>query len=420
MSLINDVLNELEKSRDEVPEHKAALMGMAPAIKKQQGAVWWKLTYWLIILAIAVGITWHYHPRLPQLFTNLSTTITTVKNRITKIKQGEEKTPPVTPAIAQPQTVPQLPMVRLQQVTLEQKNNQTILDYILSAPTSYYIEHGSEQQLFITLNNTNVLGNLPVSLANSFIFSLNTTQNKSNIVSLLTLLPGTKIDELQLIDKPQPHIHLVLSNPQLTTELTKGSLSKVPTQLTPEEQKAERYREIRQFLAHNEIRSAIQKLHLFVGDYPNHTQARITLVSLLIKEGRLQKADDILTVAFNKFRDYPPFIKLKAHILIKENRTMAAIDLLQQHFATASPSDVEYFALLAALYQQHGSYMAAAGLYNQLTKIQPQKTSWWLGLGVALENAGKTNAAREAYRHAYNSTDVPPELSAFLNDKINK
>jgi len=195
---------------------------------------------------------------------------------------------------------------------------------------------------------------------------------------------------------------------------------KVPTPISPEQQIAGRYQDIQDLLAQNKIDEAIPKLHLFIGDYPNHLQAREMLVSLLIKEGRLQEANDVLTVGLNKYQSYTPFIKLKAHILIKQNNVSAAITLLQKYITNIDAGDVEYLALLAALHQQQGQFIQAAGLYDQLTKIQPQKTLWWIGLGVALENAGQKNAAREAYQLAYNKSDVPPDLGAFLSDKIKK
>jgi tetratricopeptide (TPR) repeat protein len=400
MSLINDVLNELEKNKKSTPKQHEALAGMVPTIKKQEGETRWKFVYWLIILAIVLSVAWHYRP---SFVVNIPKTIASLqKNKLLASMAPKPQAP----------IIPQPPKVKLQNIVLEQKDNKNVLDFILSEPTQYYIEHNSEQQFFITLSDTGVSGNLPISIDNTLITAFNTKQNNNNIVSTITLLPGTKIEVLQLVNTP-PHLHLVLSNPQLI----KASLSKIPTLLSPEEQATESYHEIEQLLMQNKNQAASQKLHIFIGDFPSHNQARLTLVTLLIKEGRLQKADDILMVGLNKYGDYSPFIKLKAHILVKQNRVAAAIELLQNNLANNN-DDVEYLALLAALYQQQGAFMPAAELYNQLTRIQPQKASWWLGLGIALESANKRNAAKEAYQRAYDSSDISPELSAFLDNKV--
>ena len=401
------MLNELEKNKQgDQTSQQEALSGINPSVIKQKYTLDKKIIFRIfifiiIILSISTGIAWLYRSKTASKSPKINSTIEATnaqKNVAATLEQ------------------PPLPTIKLQNITLEQKDNRTILDFILSAPTQYLVEHSTEQQLSITLNNAGLLGNLPVALEKSFIVTLNTKQNNNDIISTLTLLPGTKVDELQLIDKPQPHLHLAFSNAQLTN----SSMLKVPTPISPEQQIAERYQDIQDLLAQNKIDEAIPKLHLFIGDYPNHLQAREMLVSLLIKEGRLQKANDVLIVGLNKYQSYIPFIKLKAHILIKQNEVNAAITLLQKYIANIDASDVEYLALLAALHQQQGQFIQAAGLYDQLTKIQPQKTLWWIGLGVALENAGQKNAAREAYQLAYNKSDVPPDLGAFLSDKIKK
>jgi len=195
-------------------------------------------------------------------------------------------------------------------------------------------------------------------------------------------------------------------------------MSKMLAQTSEEEQELQRYHEIKQSLSQNKAESSIQKLHLFIGDFPNHLEARCLLVSMLIKVGRLQKADAVLEVGLDKHPEYMPFIKLKAYILVKQHNPEKAIKVLQKHLAPTN--DIEYFSLLAALYQQEDHFMQAAEIYDQLTKIQPQKTTWWIGLGVALESAGKNNAAKEAYLRANNLADTTSELKTFLETKLKK
>ena len=260
-----------------------------------------------------------------------------------------------------------------------------------------------------------MLGNVPVVLENSFIIALNTQQKGLSTVCTLTLLPGTKVDELQLIKQPQPLLHLVLSNPQLTRQ----KMAKVPTPIPLEQQQEQRYQEIQQLLTQNNNEKTIRQLRLFLGDFPTHLPARETLVGLLIKEGAWQKADNVLQIGLAENPTYAPFIKLKAHILISQNKIGAALNLLHQ-FSNIFAEDTEYLALLAALYTQQNQFMQAAELYHQLTKMQPQKAIWWIGLGVALESANKKNAAQEAYNHAYNSLETNPELIAFVSEKIRK
>ena len=59
-------------------------------------------------------------------------------------------------------------------------------------------------------------------------------------------------------------------------------------------------------------------------------------------------------------------------------------------------------------------------IYNQMTKILPHDSRWWVGLGMSLESAQKVNAALEAYRRASEISNIPPELREFISNKIRK
>jgi len=422
MSLINKMLNELEKSKQRDSKRLTALSSITPILRKQQGALRLRLIILFMILMLAIGFVWHNR----QLFiSNLSAIMTADKTKTApqkpkKQEKLENKTivapkPKATIKLKNKTIVAPKPKaaIKLQEIVLKQQDNQTILDFILSSPATYYIEHGpNKQRLFITLNNTTLLGNLPVSLENSFLISLDTKQNRNDTTITLALLPGTKVNSAHFVAEPKSYLHLVLSNPQLTD----SNMSKTLTPLSPEQKEMERLKEIHHLLVLDRTSSAIHKLHLLTGDSPNNLQARTLLVSLLIKNGRVKKADEILMIGLNRHQTYIPFVKLKARILIKSNNPSAAAYLLEKHLDTTN--DIELLAILAAIYQQQSKFMPAAKIYNKLTKNQPQESRWWVGLGLALENANKINAAREAYHQAYNSPNVPPELASFLNGKL--
>ncbi|EKE01696.1 MAG: hypothetical protein ACD_21C00072G0019 [uncultured bacterium] len=431
MSLINKMLNELEKNRKkDDPVRKEILSSIYLTTQKHKNAFAKKALGWGLILAVIIGVFFYYRLEIINnktliKFINLPKVIFAAAKKPPAAKTSTTAaapttatataTPPPPPEIKKP-VVPTEPAIKLKDITLHTTTDKTIIDFVLSAPPLYYIEHSSDQQqLFITLSNTGLLGNLPVALENSFIIALNTKQSGTSITCTLTLLPGTKIDELQLITAPQSILHLVLSNPQLTS----SKMLKVPIPVSLEQEEEQRYQNVLDLLAQNNIKEAITQLHLFIGDFTNNLPAREMLAGLLIKEGVWHKADDVLMVGLNKYPKHTPFIKLKARILVEQGKIDTAINLLQRSSASFA-EDSEYFALLAVLYQQQGQFMKAAELYNQLTKTQPQKAAWWVGLGLALESAGKKNAAKEAYSRAYNSLETSPDLIAFLADKIKK
>jgi tetratricopeptide (TPR) repeat protein len=401
------MLNELEKNKKIYePARTEILSSINSNLKKYNFLFGKKILTWVLIVVAGISVCFFVYKEATSKHNKPAKAMVVAKKIVAAPKPKLVETPKVVAVT--------VPAIRLENIALRSQDNKTIIDFVLSAPTLYFVEYSADQQqLFVTLNNTGLQGNLPVALENTFIIALNTKQSGTNTICTLTILPGTKVSGLQMLDKPQPQLHLELSNLQLTD----SKMAKTPVPISPQQQREQRYQQIQQVLAQNNIREAITQLHLFVGDFPESLQARETLVALLIKENDRQRANNVLMVGMNKNPKHAPFIKLKSHILAEQGKVDAAINLLQNSAALFT-EDTEYFALLAVLYQEQGQFIKAARIYNQLTKIEPQKTIWWVGLGMALENAGKKNAAKEAYQRAYNSSETTPDLVAFLAGKI--
>lgn len=330
-------------------------------------------------------------------------------------QQVVEQTPP--PGLASTIAIPIASKIlpKLQNISLEQVASKSILELLLSEKTSYRSELISEQQLIITLDNVSLPGNFPVVLDKTFIASLEVEQHESHVQITLLLLPGTAIETLEIIDENQPFsiLRLVLTNQQLGNV----TMSKVAAPKSREEIESEQYQEIEKLLANSKNREAIYKLYLFLGDFPSHLEARTTLASLLINGGNWQKASEILATGLKKHPGSLPLIKLQARSLIHRNKFSEAIELLLNQIGKAT-HDTEYLSLMAFLYQRIGNLAAAVELYQQLTRLEPQKTAWWLGLGIALENMGHKNSAKNAYLQGYHGTNVPQNLQQVLLDKV--
>ncbi len=313
-------------------------------------------------------------------------------------------------------TVPPLETIALQNITLQQINNHSILNLVLNSTTSYYSEFISEQQLTITLENATMPGNFPVALDRTFIASLDTKQRENQIQVTLLLLPGTTVEKLELIEeKPlSPTVRLILANEQLSNvTMARRSIPK-----SREEMQNEQYQEIENLVAKGKKREAIYNLYRFIGDYPEHGDAHAVLALLLMDTESWQKASDIIALGLKKHPHHLPLVKLQAKILIK-NKTFSEVEKLLLRHLDHATFDVEYLSLLAFSYQQTNNFAAAVELYKQLTKLEPQQTIWWLGLGTALEKQGSIHGAREAYLQGYQGTIADSELKQILRDKIN-
>lgn len=400
MSLINKMLNDLEKSKQNDSGHQKELLGISSTIRKRhKPTVSKKIIAGLFILTLSVlsvSVCHRYYVKLSN-----------GSSVIAPSKKAAKEGPEVNTKISKKQ---------LKDIILKQTNKGGSLDLVLTGVVQYDIEHQSKEKISIVLSNVNLLDNVPVTLKGDFIESLDVKEDKNNVTITMVLLSGTNIEDLKFIDGKYPSIRLLFTNPQLLD----STMFKVPTPMTPEQQADEEYKEILNLLRVKNISEATHRLRMLVAEYPENLQAREMLVSLLIEKGELQKAGIVLDVGLDKHSYYVPYVKLKAYILTKQNKVKNAIDVLNRYSVNFNANDIEYLSLLATLFQQNGDYKKAAEVYNKLAKMQPQKTAWWIGLGIALESAGQKNASTEAYQNAYNNSDVPPELIFFLNSKLKK
>ncbi len=394
MSLINKVLAELEKKTTADRAQNIITANIRPrAIHSNSGLIARVIIYSFLLFMIGMVLLLHYYPKIFQ--------------EILRPELSKKQ------VVVTPKEIPAKPPIKLQEIQLEQRDGKSILSLILSEKAVYRSDFVAEQELVINLNAATLSGNLPVALENSFIASLNTRQNEHGVQITLLLLPGTVVEETKWLDQQVPTVQFIFANSQLNNI----SMSKLELPKNRDEVAFEQYQEIDNLVADGKYQEAISKLYLFLGDFPEHLQARVVLATLLIKDGKWAKAEGILDMGLKKIPDCIPLIKLKARCLNKAGVPTDAIKLLEKYILNAA-NDVEYLSILALLYREQGSFILAAKLYSRLTELEPQRTAWWLGLGLSLEAAGKGNGAKEAYVMGYKVSHVPPELKSFLLDKI--
>ncbi|PFG52120.1 MSHA biogenesis protein MshN [Marinobacter sp. LV10R520-4] len=88
-----------------------------------------------------------------------------------------------------------------------------------------------------------------------------------------------------------------------------------------------------------------------------------------------------------------------------------------QHYPPSLRQEPTYHALLAASYQQTGEWPQSAALYQQLIELQPQQSSWQLGLGIALEQLAQPAAAARHYRLAHQGPGLDEGARRFASER---
>lgn len=186
--------------------------------------------------------------------------------------------------------------------------------------------------------------------------------------------------------------------------------------LNQQEKSQALYQDALQAISNNQPRSAIRELQAVLHLAPDNVEAREALATLLAKMGQNHRANQIVAEGLVRDPDNLELVQLQTHILVSQNKIKPALAILQQHAPVINQAP-DYYAYMASLYQHAGDYMVAARIYDDLVKLDPSQALWWVGLGIALESAGKNNAAIEAYDHALQgSLDV--QTRGFVENKL--
>ena len=151
---------------------------------------------------------------------------------------------------------------------------------------------------------------------------------------------------------------------------------------------------------------------------PNLLDARLQLIKVLQQQMKLKTAESVLQTGLTLTPGNLKLRKIYARLLLNSQRQSEAIELMKTRPLPGIVQDLEYYALLAALYQDSGEYEAATAVYAQLLKIKPQVSLWWMGMAISLEQSGSVKPARDAYQKALELSGLSPDLRNYIHGRL--
>ena len=318
---------------------------------------------------------------------------------------------------------------QIQKVQFVTTDTEAQLIFTLSEAVHYELQHDLDSHQATILLADTALNNveIPSIVQNPYLVSIVTDTISKNVYVTLRLTDSAYIKHIGAGDNDTNTLVI-----QLALQKTPGasgaaaianSVSPTATQnaeviaASAQQQIAKSYQDILALVDKGQTDSAMQKLQDLLNTAPENNEARQTLVILLIKANKLADAGQVLQVGLDASPDYVPFIELQAQLLVQQNNLQGALAVLEQHSPVLS-EDPEYYALMAELQRRTGNAEMAVNLYQQLISHFPQRSVWWLGLGMAQESMGSFNSALGSYRQALATGQLPPYLNAYTQSRI--
>ena len=159
---------------------------------------------------------------------------------------------------------------------------------------------------------------------------------------------------------------------------------------------------------------AIEVLRHSVQNWPEHTESRSALATLLNERGQSKEA--LVILLDGAAIDPTHFALTAARMQIELGDSLGALSTLA--LMPQPQRNAEYHAAAAAMAQRAGRHdMAIEEFRSALVGGKP-RAIWWVGLGSSLEQVGNKAEALQAYLQAQGQGDVSSATSEFLRQRI--
>ncbi len=214
--------------------------------------------------------------------------------------------------------------------------------------------------------------------------------------------------------------HQIGSETQDSAQNSSFIVRRAKVHMSSEEQSALAMQQVDELLERNDLAGAIQKLYVMFGEFGARQDITTMLAALLLETGQVKEAESVLDQGLRRVPRDSTLNELKAKVLIRRG----AYDLAREHLSQMvvltdiRQAELGSLALLGMVDYQLGRFEESALIYHELTRREPSKAAWWLGLGMSLESFGRTKAAREAYTHGLDMDGVPLEVRNALLERM--
>lgn len=236
---------------------------------------------------------------------------------------------------------------------------------------------------------------------------------------------SSRIKENRFSHKPVAETKAPVSSRAVKTETidkaklgsTGGTVEKQRRRLTEKQQASRAFQKGYAALRKGQIEKGERLFQQALAQYPQHIKSREMLAGIYIKAGRYVEASELLKQGVALNGGHSMFRKLYARVLLEQNALDSAVAILERRLPQMN-EDIDYYALLAALYQRQGRHENAVALYQNMLRQNPMVGIWWIGMGISREKLGDSQAARAAYEKARASGTLAAPMVQYTDNRL--
>ncbi len=196
-----------------------------------------------------------------------------------------------------------------------------------------------------------------------------------------------------------------------------GGISKKPTQITLQQQAENEFRKAYELMQQGQASAAISGYETVLKLDAGHLVARQTLVRLLLESRRNAEAERLLQEGLQLDHRQSSLAMLLARIQVGRNELSQALETMQKSLPYAQ-QQADYQAFVAALLQRQNKHKEAITYFQNAVQLSPQSGVWLMGLGISLRAEQRNAEAREVFNRALETRTLSAELQSFVKQQL--
>ena len=382
MSIVNDMLNDLEKRRGEQTKSDINIDWMAGE-KNATKNRYFKPLLWLasglVFLAIATGVWRNINTANTEAVEHLS-------NAENIIKAADS------PMAVQPAETSESNEVRA--LAASKVAKPIIAKPIVAKPTV------SESRAIV---KASVLASEVVTLTNR---PAQVTADSAEVVDEKISQPNS----LRPTEKSR-------SAATMTSENKVAQIVRAPTPRSSEQRDRSAFKKAEELIRDKQSAAAEQVLVNETTSNPQAVRSGTALSSLLMSQRRFEEAQELLVHLLRENPDSIELVKTQARLFLVTIKPRKAMDLLMK-FSPPMSAHTDYYELLGLSARQEQQYELSVQAYKGLLRYDASRGDWWVGMAIALDMQGEIKAARSAYRSALRSKKIAPTLRDYAQQRL--
>lgn len=165
-------------------------------------------------------------------------------------------------------------------------------------------------------------------------------------------------------------------------------------------------------LQQGEVQQAVNQLSTFLQAFPEAEHSSVLLIETLLSQNNLQEAERLLERRRQQFASSPELRRLQGHWLLLNQQPEKTVNLLIVD-QPAVKQHIAYYELLAMAAQRSAQYALSIDVYKALLEHNDQHAPWWLGLAISEDLSKQQADARKHFKRSIEAGGLSPALREY-------